>query len=500
MSSEQKELTELVCTLNAFEDSADLDPHDWSAFRKDAHQMLEDMIDYIETIRDRPVWTKMPEAVRQSFEAPLPETGATLSAVHATFLETVLPHTVGHVHPRFMGWDHGGGSAVGMLGDMVAAGLNANLGGRDHAPIALEQQVVRWIAEVFGFPVTASGLLVTGTSMANFIAVLIARVAALGPEVRRTGISGQGLVAYAGPMVHACVPKALDMAGCGSEALRLVPGDDQGRMDLAALAEAVALDRSAGFRPFLVVGTAGSVNTGAIDDLVGLARFCRAEALWFHLDGAFGALGMFAPRLRPRLAGLEQADSIAFDFHKWGQAPYDAGCILVRDGAAQERSFATEAAYLRRDARGLARGGGNGSAPWPCDLGPDLSRGFRALKVWYGLKVSGAKRLGAMIERTCTLARYLSLRIKQEPELEIMAPVTLNIVCFRYRFARDDDHQNAELAADLQESGQVVLSTTRIGSNTVLRCAIVNHRTRVEDMDAVVSAVRTLGRQRALLP
>ena len=491
MSKSKTKLTELAESLS---DRTDLDPNDWSIFRNDAHRILDDMIDYIEGIRGRAVWSKMPDELRNGFREPLPGPERELSSVHTEFMETVLPYAVGNVHPRFMGWVHGGGNPVGMVGEMVAAGLNANLGGRDHAPIEVERQVVRWFADLFGFPATATGLLLTGSSIANFIAVLVARVAALGPDVRSSGIGDRPLVAYASKAVHACVPRALDMAGFGSDAFHPVDVDEAGGMDLAALANAVARDREGGRRPFLVVGTAGSVDTGAIDDLFGISRLCRREGLWFHVDGAIGALGMLSPALRPRLAGLEQADSVAFDFHKWGQIPYDAGCIIVRDGEAQKSTFATDAAYLRRELRGL--GGGE---LWPCDLGPDLSRGFRALKVWYTLKVLGADRIGAAIERTCALARYLSMRIDGEAELERMAPTPLNIVCFRYRFPADSDRQTVELAADIQESGIAVLSTTRIGLNTVLRCAIVNHRTRVEDVDAVVDAVLVLGRQRATL-
>ncbi len=492
MTRSDDELTELAKSLG---DRADLDPTDWSAFRRQSHAILDDMIDYIETIRGRPVWTKTPDDIRAGFNnATLPVHANDLSAVHAEFMTTILPYTIGNTHPRFMGWVHGGGNAVGMIGEMVAAAINANLGGRDHAPIEVEQQVVRWFAEAFGLPATTTGLLLTGSSIANFIAVHIARVASIGPDLRRKGISGHPLVGYAATTAHSCVPKAFDMAGMGSESLRLIPVNAAGRMDVGALARAIDHDLHTGHRPFLVVASAGTVDCGAIDDLPSIARLCREKDLWFHVDGAFGALGMLSPTLRPLLAGLERADSVAFDFHKWGQIPYDAGCILVRDGDAHKRAFATEAAYLRREERGLA-----GGALWPCDLGPDLSRGFRALKVWYTLKVLGTERLAAAIERTCDLARYLAKRVDLAPELERMTPTSLNIVCFRYRFSADIDHQNAELAADIQESGVAVVSTSKIGGQMVLRCAIVNHRSRVEDMDDVVDIALTLGRRREAL-
>jgi glutamate/tyrosine decarboxylase-like PLP-dependent enzyme len=207
-----------------------------------------------------------------------------------------------------------------------------------------------------------------------------------------------------------------------------------------------------------------------------------------HVDGAFGALGMLAPSIAPRLAGIEAADSLAFDFHKWGQVPYDAGFVLVRDGELHRKTFASPAAYLERETRGLAGGG-----PWPCDLGPDLSRGFRALKTWFTFKVYGARAIGDVIERTCELARHLERRVEASDELELLAPVELNIVCFRYRCA-DPDRVNARIVADLQESGVAAPSTTRINGDLAIRAAIVNHRTSERDIDALVDAVLTLGR------
>jgi glutamate/tyrosine decarboxylase-like PLP-dependent enzyme len=466
-----------------------LDPADWAAFRAQAHLMLDDMLGYIEKIRERPVWQPIPKAVRARFRLPAPRVGEELAQVHAEFMQDVLPYAQGNVHPGFMGWVNGGGTPVGMVAEMLAAGLNANLGGRDHIPVEVERQVTAWVREIFGFPQGATGLFVTGTSMANLIAVLIARDVALGFDVRANGVAAEPrrLTAYTSNAVHGCVPKAMDIAGLGSDALRLIPTDSRFRIDLAALAEAIQRDREAGFTPFLVVGTAGTVNTGAVDDLAGLADLCRREKLWFHVDGAFGALARLAPDLAPKLNGIERADSVAFDFHKWGQAPYDAGFILVRDGEAHKNAFALPAAYLQRAERGLAAG-----SPWPCDFGPDLSRGFRALKVWFTLKVYGIDALGASISRCCVLARALEERIAATPELELMAPVELNIVCFRYR-AEDTNRVNDAIVVALQESGVVAPSTTRIKGRTAIRAAIVNHRTSRAEIDALVDGVLALG-------
>src|SRR6202453_1083920 len=378
-----------------------LDPMDWRTFRLQAHQMLDDMVNYIENIRERPVWQPIPHAARAQFRGGVPHLPTDIGTVHNEFMQDILPFAAGNVHPGFMGWVHGGGTPVGMLAEMLAAGLNANLGGRDHTPIEVERQVVRWVRELFGFPESATGLFVTGTSMANLIAIVIARDVELGVPVRQQGVgdNSKRLTAYGSTDVHGCISKAMDISGIGSDGLRMVATDSRHCIDIEALEQAIQDDRQNGFTPFMVVGGAGTVNTGAIDDLASLANLCQRENLWFHVDGAYGALAMLAPDLAPRLKGIERADSLAFDFHKWGQVPYDAGFILVRDGVLHRNTFATSAPYLRRELRGLA----------------------------------ATAALGAAISRTCALARYLETLIAAAPELELLAPVELNVVCFRYR-------------------------------------------------------------------
>jgi aromatic-L-amino-acid/L-tryptophan decarboxylase len=473
--------------------SETLDPKDWADIRALGHRMLDDMIDYVADIRERPVWQPIPDGVRARFHSALPRAASDLGDVYREFTDFIVPYATGNVHPGFMGWVHGGGSAVGMLAEMLAAGLNANLGGRDHMPIEVERQIVEWTRQMFGFPDSASGIFVTGTSMANLMAVLVARTAALGRFVRHHGLGDDGavLTAYASTAMHGCISKAMDIAGFGSDALHCVQVDRYHRIDVEALRAKIALDRWAGLKPFLVVGSAGTVDIGAIDDLAALSALCREEGLWFHVDGAFGALGILSPELAPLLAGIESADSIALDFHKWGQVPYDAGFLLVRDGVRHRDAFATPAAYLRREIRGLAA-----NSPWPCDLGPDLSRGFRALKTWFTLKAYGTEKLGAVIARTCALARYLEARILAEPRLELMAPVQLNIVCFRYR-APEANKVNGDIVIDIQESGIAAPSTTLLGGELAIRAAIVNHRTDVGDIDALISAVLEFGAQRS---
>jgi aromatic-L-amino-acid decarboxylase len=290
-------------------------------------------------------------------------------------------------------------------------------------------------------------------------------------------------VAYTSEQVHGCVAQAAEISGIGGRYLRLIPVDACGAIRQDLLASAIAEDRAKGLRPFMVVGTAGTVNAGAIDDLDALANLCAAEQLWFHIDAAFGAFCAMSPALKPLILGLERADSLAFDFHKWPQVPYDAGFLLVRDAEAHRRTFANPVAYLQRAPAGLAAGD-----VWPTDLSPDLSRGFRALKTWFTFRVFGADKIGECIEHTCALAKYLEQQLTKSEQFELMAPVTLNIVCFSVKGATDGE-VNQKIAIDLQESGVAAPSTTILGGKTVLRAAIVNHRTTRADIDVFVAAL-----------
>ncbi|MGD0430157.1 MAG: pyridoxal-dependent decarboxylase [Acetobacteraceae bacterium] len=475
--------------------SRSLDPIDWSDLRRDGHRMLDDMFDHFEGLRDQPLWQAPPPDKLAVIRETLPRAPTALRHVHSQFLSAILPYSSGNAHPGFMGWVQGGGTPVGMLAEMLAAGMNANLGGRNHMAIEVERQLVTWTRDLFGFPRSATGLFVTGTSAANFMGVLVARTRALGSSVRDRGLAemGRHLTAYASEAAHGCIARAMEMAGLGRNQLRLVPADSEHRIQITALRRAIAIDRENGLQPFLLIGTAGTVDVGAIDDLTTLATIAETEQLHFHVDGAFGALAMLAPEFAPRLAGIERADSLAFDWHKWGQVPYDSGFLLVRDGELHRETFATDAAYLRRAERGLATGDW-----WPCDYGPDLSRGFRALKTWFTLKTYGADAIGRVIAETVSLARMLAARVTAEPELELLAPVPLNIVCFGYRGA-DSNCLNAEIVANLHEEGRVAPSLTTIGGRTVIRAAIVNHRTAAEDIDALVRSVLMHGRAAKVL-
>jgi glutamate/tyrosine decarboxylase-like PLP-dependent enzyme len=443
--------------------------------------MMDDMFDHLESLRARPLWQPMPPAIRASFAEKLPRSGMDIGLLYDAFQERVKPYVSGNTNPHFMGWVQGGGNVVSMLADFLAGAMNENCGGRDHVGLVVERQVIAWAAEMVGMPEQTSGVLLTGSSMANFIAVLCARYKALGAAARQQGIGDAQLTAYASSGVHRCVPGAIDMAGLGAENLRKIPADANYRMDIVALRAAIADDRAAGKKPFLIVGTAGSVDVGAFDDLAELASIARDAGAWFHVDGAFGALACLSPELRPALAGIEQADSVALDFHKWAQVTYDAGCILIRDPALHLATFSQDASYLAA-ARGLA-----GGQPWPCDLGPDLSRSFRALKVWMTISAYGAEKLGHIVNNSCALAKHLAMRIKQSNSLELLAPVPLNIVCFKVK--KHTDQQTADLVAGLQDSGLFAPSTTSIKGQLAIRAAIVNHRTQISDIDALISEI-----------
>ena len=461
-----------------------LDPEDWTAFSANAHAALDQAIARLRDVRDRPVWREAPASVRDAFQQALPPGPRPFGDVLADVDALIAPYVVGNTHPLFMGWVHGAGTPYGMVAEMLAAGLNANCGGRNHIGPVVEAQIAQWMAEAFGFPADASGLFVTGASQANLLGVVIARTKALGVGSRAQGLAqAPQLTAYASAEAHSCVARAMDLAGVGSSHLRRIAVDGAGGLDLQALRAAIAADRAAGLAPFLVVGTAGTVNTGAFDDLAALSDLCRDQGLWFHVDGAFGALAAFSPRLKSCLAGLERADSVAFDFHKWAHAPYDAGFILVRDPVAHRAAFAEPAAYLARAPRGLAAG-----ETWPCDLGPDLSRGFRALKVWVAVRALGADALGAAMEANCEAAASLARRIEASSRFELAAPVGLNIVCFGVR-GDETGAQNRELAMALQETGRAAPSTTTLAGRTVIRAAIFNHRTTLADMDAFMTAL-----------
>ena len=459
-----------------------LDPKDWNQFRTAAHAMLDASIDKLESAKDGRVWTPLPAEQVDNIQSELPIEGTSPQEIQS-LLEGFLPYGVGNTHPRFFGWVHGAGAPSGIVAEIAAGGMNINAGGRNHIAPVVEREVIRWSAEIMGMPVGTSGLVVSGTSMATIIALKVAR------DQARQSNENAKLIGYTSSQSHSCVERAFDLLGLGKKNLRKIPCNEAFEIDLKTLRATIQNDRNAGLTPFVIVGTAGAVNMGAIDDLEGLADIAASENMWLHVDGAFGATANLSKKIQPRLTGLARADSLAFDFHKWLQVNYDAGCVLIANKEAHRGSFSDRPAYLRGAERGLA-----GGAFWAVDYGPELSRGFRALKVWAHIKEHGLNALADVIDRNIEQAQYLEELIKAAPSLEMLAPVPLNICCFRYVPTHmESDAINQEIVLQLQEQGIAVPSTTIIDGHLAIRANLTNHRTRKEDLNILVENVVRLG-------
>jgi len=475
-----------------------LDPENWDQMRELAHRMVDDALDWFQTARERPAWQPVPAEVAERLGAGAPRDPSEPGEVYDEMRRDIMPYAMNTTHPRFWAWYMGSGTVLAALADLLAATMNPNLGGGNHSAPLVEKQVISWIREMVGFPAAASGLLTSGASMANFSALTVARNKACGYDVRREGVlAAPGpLTAYASTEIHSCNQKAIETLGLGSAGLRRIPVRADYRLDLAALSERVAADRAQGCVPFCVIATAGTINTGAIDDLPAIADFCEREGLWFHVDGAIGAVAVLADNVRGQLAGMERADSIALDLHKWMHIPFEAGCVLVRDAAAHRDAFALVPEYLQREADG--RGMASGSL-WFSDYGLQLTRQFRALKVWMSVKEHGLERFGRMIARNVEQAGYLGRLIAASERLELTAPIGLDIVCFRYNPGGLEtealNRLNQQLLVELQESGIAAPSYTTLHGAYCLRVAISNHRSRFEDFDVLVEAVHRIGAQ-----
>jgi aromatic-L-amino-acid decarboxylase len=472
-----------------------LDPGDWSALRVLGHQMVDEMLSYLETIRERPSWQPLPAEVKASFAEPLPLEPRGAESAYRDFKQNVLPFPLGNIHPRFWAWVCGSGTPGAMLADMLASGMNSNVHGGDHAAIYVEQQVLSWLKQALGYPQDASGLLVTGGSVANFVGLAVARNVKASWDVKRAGLANSPqLMMYCSAETHNSVQKAVEALGLGSDALQYIETDSNFGINMEALQHAVASDRAAGRVPVCIVGNAGTVNTGAIDDLNTLADFCSAEDLWFHVDGAFGATAAISPALKPLLRGMERADSLAFDLHKWMNMPYDVGCVFVRSPESHQKTFSAQAAYLDHQDRGLA-----GGPMWFKEYGLELSRSSRALKVWFSLKEHGLRKFQKLVEQNVTQAKYLAEMVEADRRLELLAPVPLNVVCFRFRGRIDDENRlsalNKEILLRLQESGAASPSSTILGGRFAIRVANVNHRSRREDFEYLIREVIRLGEE-----
>jgi aromatic-L-amino-acid decarboxylase len=450
-----------------------------------------------EGLLDRPVFGKI-GPLASIFDEPLPEEGRPFEEVLAFVREQVMPFPMGNSHPRFFGFINATADPVGILADFLAAGMNPNCWGGDHAANHVETRVVAWLATMLGYPASAEGILVSGGSMANFTALAAARRAMTPGNVREDGLAGPDrprLTVYASDQVHSCVDKAVDLLGIGSRQLRKLESDADFRLQPAALATAVAADREAGYLPAIVVGNAGTVNTGAIDPLDELADLCAREKLWFHVDGAYGALATMVPELHPLFAGMERADSIAADPHKWLYVPYEAGATLVREPGRLSAAFRKFPEYLAADPESPFPG-----PSWFAERGVELSRGFKALKVWMGLKTHGRRAYADQIANDVRLARFLSAEVDRRPDFERLADAVLSIANFRYRPADRDlpdpelDRVNRTIINRLVGEGSFFLAPTVLKGRTALRVSITNFRTREEDLIFLLDEAERIGR------
>jgi aromatic-L-amino-acid/L-tryptophan decarboxylase len=487
-------MSEPLKILNQEIDGPTLDPQNWDDMRTLAHSMVDDMLDYLQTVGDRPVWTAPPDSSIHNIGGVVPKSASSPESVYTQFKQDILPYTKGNISPRHFSWVEGNGTVMGMMADMLAAGMNPNVTIGNHMPMYVDQAVVDWCRQIMGMSDTTSGMLVSGGSLANITALTVARNNLLNGSIRTRGLvqSETQLVVYCSSETHNCVNKAVEVLGIGSDYLRFIPVNSDFRIDTLALREQIAEDRIAGLYPFCIIGNAGTVNTGAIDPLGELLQIARDEDIWFHVDGAFGSVAKLTDEYAPALKAIEDADSLAFDLHKWFYVNYEVGCVLIRDRDIHRNAFKLNANYLLSHDRGLAAGPETLS-----NYGLELSRGFKALKVWMSLKEHGVDRYKDIVTRNIHQARYLGDVVSKDPDFELMTPVTLNIVCFRYRFGTGDlgtdNRLNRELLMRLHESGVATPSYTILDGKYCIRVNITNHRTQQADLDQMMGWLRAQG-------
>jgi aromatic-L-amino-acid decarboxylase len=480
-----------------------------SEFRKLGYQLVERIAEFLCTLPDRPVTpNESPRIVRETLGlGSLPEQGTGARDLLEQTANLLFEHSTFNGHPRFMAVITSSAAPIGALGDLLAAAVNSNVGAWPAAPMGteIEAQTVRWIAELIGYPTDCGGILVSGGNMGNFVGFLAARKAKATWDVRTTGLRGpenRQLRLYTSSETHTWIHKATDMFGLGTDTIRWIPVDEHLRMDITSLRNQIREDIEAGDLPFLVIGTAGTVSTGAVDPLPEIATICRQYDLWFHVDGAYG--GFAAVLLNDGkstvpgdLKGISEADSVAVDPHKWLYAPLEAGCALVRNPEALRDAFSYHPPYYHF---------GEHAEPTIdyYEYGPQNSRGFRALKVWLALRQVGRAGYMEMISDDIQLAQELYQLMEAHSELQAFTR-GLSITTFRYvppDLTTGSEHVeaylnklNTELLNRLQKSGEALLSNAVIRGTFLLRACVVNFRTSLEDIEALPGIVTRLGRE-----
>ena len=468
-------------------------------FRTLGSKLVDRIADFLDSIPDRPVTpAESPAVVRDALDArrPVPKDGTDPAQLLNHTMDLLVNHSLFNAHPRFWGYVTSSAAPIGALGDLLAATVNPNVGAWLLSPMAseIEAQTIRWIAEMVGYPSGSAGLFVSGGNMANLVCFLAARQAKSGSDVRSRGLDGTRLRVYCSKETHTWIQKAADVSGIGTDSIRWIAVDDDMRINVGALRQRVLADIDSGDRPFLVIGTAGTVGTGALDPLPELAALSREFELWFHVDGAYGGLAAMLPDAAEGFSGIGEADSIAVDPHKWLYAPLEAGCALVRVPEKLRDAFAYHPPYYHFGVEAINY----------FDLGPQNSRGFRALKVWLAIQQVGRSGYERMIADDIRLSRMLFDRVSSFPELEALTQ-SLSIATFRFvprdleqKTAQVEDYLdqlNRELLTRLQHSGEAYVSNAVIHGKFALRACIVNFRTALTDIEALPPLVVRLGKE-----
>ncbi len=470
-----------------------LDPEDWEVTRKLGYQIIDDMIDQLKNVREQLVWKPIPLKIKEKFQRTIPQEGQDIHSIYSEIKENIIPYRLGNIHPYFWGWVFGTGTLFGAFGDLVASGINATSGDFDHSAVYVENQVIEWAKEMLGYDPQASGLITRGASMANIIGLTIARNVKAGFNIREKGLQAKfsKMIYYGSNEMHSSFQKAVELLGIGNENLRRVPVTEDFKIDIQELKERIRKDKENEYNPICIIGNLGTVNTGAVDDLNVLADIAEHHNMWFHIDGAFGALTRISPKSYHLADGLERADSIAFDFHKWMSVNYAVGCVLVKSPENHYRSFALTPEYLTHGMRGVA-----GGKFWFSDYGFEMSDEFKTLKIWMSLKEHGIRKYGRLVEQNIRQAKYLTGLIEKEENLELLAPTTMNIVCFRYKIDGYDQNRlnklNEEIVFQIHERGIAVPSYTSLQGNFVIRVAITNHRSKMKDFERFIAAVKEI--------
>lgn len=478
----------------ASDNEQNLDPQNWDDFRAIARQMLDATIDDLQQLKTKTGWRPLGESDKDAFRSPLPVDGAGLTSAYQDFVRHVKPFAFGQHTRRFWGWAGGTGTADGVLASLLNAALHSPNIIHHHAGTWVEIQVLEWMREALGFPQSTKGNLTSGGSLANFTGLAVARHVRGGRRIRSRGVGNARCTVYGSSATHYSIPKSLDLLGLGERAFREIAVNKDFELDAGKLEAAIKRDRRKGLRPICVVGNAGTVGTGAIDPLTDLADVAKRHNLWFHVDGAFGAIAAFSPTHRALVKGIERADSLAFDFHKWLSQPYDAGCVLVADGDALEDTFRFGTSYTLPIAGSLTD-----SPVVFGNRGPELSRALRALPLWLSLKTHGARAFGAMVDKNIAQARYLEDLVRAESRLELLGEGPLSVVNFRYRGTRRKsdavlNELNARIVAEIQMRGIAIPSSYVIDGKHTIRVCNLNHRSERKDFDALVEAVLAVGR------